>query len=62
MHALRQSGYDGLLESVLEETVPLEGRMIHGLKECELYEQAQAYDIHGRVSHARIAFVASQSD
>ncbi len=39
----------GLLESILEETIPMYGRMIHGESNGKLFEQAQVYDVHGRV-------------
>jgi len=47
---MRHSGRPALLEKVFSETIPMRGRMIHGkTKSGELYEQAQDYDIHGRV-------------
>ena len=40
-----------LLDHVLAATIPMRGRMIHGRKASgELYEEAQDYDVHGRVS------------
>lgn len=40
-----------LLDHVLAATIPMRGRMIHGRKaNGELYEEAQDYDVHGRVS------------
>jgi hypothetical protein len=40
-----------LIESVMAETIPMRGRMIHGKQASgELYEEGQDYDIHGRVS------------
>ena len=40
-----------LIESVMAETIPMRGRMIHGKRVSgELYEEGQDYDIHGRVS------------
>jgi kynurenine 3-monooxygenase len=39
-----------LLDGVFTETIPVRGRMIHGKTASgELFEQAQDYDIHGRV-------------
>jgi len=49
IHGLRDAGRPGLLESVLEETLPMHGRMIHGSKSGELYEESQQYDVKGRV-------------
>lgn len=40
-----------LLDHVLAATIPMRGRMIHGRKaNGDLYEEAQDYDVHGRVS------------
>lgn len=47
---MRHSGSPDLLDAVLEETIPMHGRMIHGTKYGELYEESQTYDINGRVS------------
>lgn len=47
---MRESKCPGLIDAVLAETIPMYGRMIHGEKTGELYEQSQQYDIHGRVS------------
>lgn len=50
INAMRESGRPALLERVLDETIPMRGRMIHGIdKSGELYEQAQDYDVYGRV-------------
>ena len=39
-----------ILDGVLDETIPMHGRMIHGRgKGGELYEESQQYDAHGRV-------------
>lgn len=46
-----------LLDHVLAATIPMRGRMIHGRKATgELYEEAQDYDVHGRVSIIREHF------
>jgi kynurenine 3-monooxygenase len=38
----------------MAETIPMRGRMIHGKKITgELYEEAQDYDIHGRVYYSK---------
>jgi kynurenine 3-monooxygenase len=48
--ALRSSGRSNLFEKVIEETIPMRGRMIHGKTASgDLYEQSQEYDVHGRV-------------
>lgn len=49
INGLRKANVSGLLESVLEETIPMHGRMIHGAKQGEIYEESQNYDIYGRV-------------
>ena len=46
---MRHAGQDDLVESVLAETIPMYGRMIHGEKNGKLVEKVQAYDVHGRV-------------
>lgn len=39
-----------LLDHVLAATIPMRGRMIHGRTTGgDLYEEAQDYDVHGRV-------------
>ncbi|GME65950.1 Monooxygenase FAD-binding protein [Neofusicoccum parvum] len=48
INSMRQANCPGLLESVLNETIPMYGRMIHGSKNGENYEESQAYDVHGR--------------
>lgn len=48
---MRYAKRPNLIESVMAETIPMRGRMIHGkLASNELYEEPQDYDIHGRVS------------
>lgn len=48
---MRQSGKQDLLEKVTRETIPMRGRMIHGKSPSgEFTEQAQDYDVHGRVN------------
>lgn len=48
---MRHAGQPKLLEHVFSATIPMRGRMIHGRsKDGDLYEAAQDYDIHGRVS------------
>lgn len=49
INGLRKANVSGLLESVMEETIPMHGRMIHGAKQGEIYEESQNYDIYGRV-------------
>lgn len=47
---MRQSGVDGLTEEIIQETIPMRGRMIHGRDLTgELYEQSQQYDIENKV-------------
>ncbi|KUJ23910.1 FAD dependent oxidoreductase [Mollisia scopiformis] len=53
INAIKCSGRADLLESIIGETIPMRGRMIHGRdKSGELYEQGQDYDIHGRTLYA----------
>ena len=48
---MRHANCEGLLEAVLEESIPMHGRMIHGRRQDgELYEEPQLYDARGRVS------------
>lgn len=54
IHALRAANRPELIESVMAKTIAMRGRMIHGRRVSnELYEEAQDYDIHGRVSWIR---------
>lgn len=47
---MKQSGQHCLIDKLLQETIPMYGRMIHGKSTSgELWEAAQAYDVHGRV-------------
>ena len=44
---------DNLLDGVLHETIPMHGRMIHGQRRNgQLFQEPQAYDVHGRVREA----------
>lgn len=49
LNSLNHSHRPGLIDNVLRETIPMYGRMIHGRDRGELWEAAQAYDVHGRV-------------
>jgi hypothetical protein len=49
INAIRHANRPGLLDSVLQETIPMRGRMIHGEKNGRISQESQAYDIHGRV-------------
>lgn len=49
--AMRSAGRPDLLQHVMAATIPMRGRMIHGVGSSgDLYEQSQDYDTHGRVS------------
>ncbi|KAJ5669118.1 Kynurenine 3-monooxygenase [Penicillium macrosclerotiorum] len=50
--SIQQSHRAGLIENVLRESIPMFGRMIHGRDRGELWEAAQAYDVHGRAINA----------
>lgn len=41
-----------LLDSILQDTIPMYGRMVHGRSEKGFFEDGQAYDIHGQALHA----------
>lgn len=47
--SIQHAERDGLIDNVLRDTIPMSGRMIHGRDHGELWEAAQAYDVHGRV-------------
>jgi kynurenine 3-monooxygenase len=49
---MRNAKSPGLLDAILAETIPMHGRMIHGEKYGKIFEESQAYDIHGRVGLA----------
>ena len=50
INSVRASGAKDLLEDVLDGTIAMHGRMIHGRKgDGQLYLESQAYDVHGRV-------------
>lgn len=47
---MKHANNDGLLDTILERTIRMDGRMIHGRKQNgDLFEESQAYDINGRV-------------
>ncbi|CAK7269569.1 kynurenine 3-monooxygenase, mitochondrial precursor [Sporothrix epigloea] len=51
--ALENSGAPTLLDQVVDATIPMRGRMIHGVRPTgELYEEHQQYDAHGRTIFA----------
>lgn len=51
LHAMRSAGQPKLIEHVMAATIPMRGRMIHGRRaNGDLYQEPQAYDVHGRVS------------
>lgn len=47
--SIQESHRAGLIDDVLRDTIPMFGRMIHGRDRGQLWEAAQAYDVHGRV-------------
>ena len=50
MNAMRHARQPGLLDYVMEATIPMRGRMIHGKDPTgRIYEHAQDYDAKGRV-------------
>jgi len=53
VYSMKKANCPGLLDSILDDTIPMHGRMIHGIKNDELFEESQIYDVHGRVSDSR---------
>lgn len=50
MNSIRNARCDGLLENIIDKTVPMHGRMIHRQdKDGKLFQESQKYDAHGRV-------------
>lgn len=52
INSVKHTERPGLLESVLAETIPMYGRMIHGEKNGKTFQEPQAYDIQGRFIRA----------
>ena len=53
INGLRHAGSDAFLETVLKDTIPMHGRMIHGQdSKGALIEESQLYDVHGRFQRA----------
>ncbi|PFH55494.1 hypothetical protein XA68_18163 [Ophiocordyceps unilateralis] len=51
--AMQFAGHPTLLETVMDSTIPMRGRMIHGQSAAgALYEYSQDYDVKGRVIYA----------
>ncbi|KIV94221.1 hypothetical protein PV10_02009 [Exophiala mesophila] len=49
IHALRSTGNNELVQSILERTIPMHGRMIHTRSATgTISQQSQLYDVHGR--------------
>lgn len=46
---MKHANRTDLIDNVLHEAIPMHGRMIHGREHGDLWEAAQAYDVHGRV-------------
>jgi kynurenine 3-monooxygenase len=50
INAMRHVGQPRLLQHVMAATIPMRGRMIHGINASgSLFEQSQDYDAKGRV-------------
>lgn len=47
--SMKHANRTDLIDNVLHEAIPMHGRMIHGREHGDLWEAAQAYDVHGRV-------------
>ena len=51
IHSMKLANANGLLKDVLDETIPMYARMIHGRRKGgDFYQESQQYDAHGRVS------------
>ncbi|RKF82444.1 Kynurenine 3-monooxygenase [Golovinomyces cichoracearum] len=49
INALKHSQRPQLVDKILDETIPMRARMIHGRRKSgSLYEESQDYDIHGK--------------
>lgn len=49
INSLKKANRPKMLQAILDETIPMHGRMIHGRKNGQVFEQSQKYDVHGRV-------------
>ncbi|KAL8664983.1 MAG: hypothetical protein Q9168_007799 [Polycauliona sp. 1 TL-2023] len=52
INSMKLAECEGLLDAVLQESIPMYGRMIHGHKDGELHEESQLYDAKGRYIRA----------
>ncbi|KMP06407.1 kynurenine 3-monooxygenase [Coccidioides immitis RMSCC 2394] len=53
IHSMESSHRPGFVQQILHEAIPMHGRMIHGRASSgKLWEEAQAYDVHGRYINA----------
>lgn len=52
INAMRHLGSSSLLDTVLADTIPMHGRMIHARDSSGLTEESQFYDVHGRFQRA----------
>ncbi|KAK1145373.1 kynurenine 3-monooxygenase, mitochondrial precursor [Aspergillus melleus] len=50
--SMRSSNRESMIHKVLDESIPMHGRMIHGRDSGKLWEDAQQYDVHGRAINA----------
>ncbi|KAL4885867.1 hypothetical protein BJY04DRAFT_119003 [Aspergillus karnatakaensis] len=50
--AIEASNRRNVIKKILQEVVPLYGRMIHGRDDGKLWEAPQAYDVHGRNNYS----------
>lgn len=51
LHSMKLANRPDFVEKILGGVIPMHGRMIHGRgNKGGLWEDAQAYDVHGRVS------------
>jgi hypothetical protein len=58
IRSLSRSNRQNLAESILDEAIPVYGRMIHGRDVAgKLWEADQPYDVHGRVCILAISFL-----
>ena len=58
---MRESGCAELVKNVLDDSIPMYGRMVHGRdSNGELFEQSQQYDIYKRVRYLPEAYALHQ--
>ena len=62
INSMRRAECPDLIVAALADTIPMHGRMIHGEKLGNVYEQSQAYDVRGKVSPRSHAYVICRTN